>query len=67
MDPTNRYRRPDHRAAYERALALAAEGLDYWQVARQLDPSIRREKRRQIAAKAVRVARRRERKDERRL
>ena len=61
-DRTNRYRRADHRAAYERALELAQdESLSHFTIARALDRAIVRGKRQQIAAKAVRVARHRRR------
>ena len=58
-DRTNRYKRPDHRVAYEDALrrATAMDEIDYLAIAKELDHSIAREKRKQIAAKAARVAR----------
>jgi hypothetical protein len=62
-DHTNRYRRADHRAAYERALELARQDANpsYFAIALALDRRIVRGKRQQIAAKAVRVARHRRR------
>lgn len=61
-DRTNRFRKPERRAAYEAALRLAEakDGLqpgDHLAIARQLDSSIPRDARKQIAAKAVRVTR----------
>lgn len=62
---TNRYKKPEKRAAYERALELAGQLSDdaiwkrgaYWNIANQLDSNLSREDRRQIAAKAIRVTR----------
>jgi hypothetical protein len=58
-DKTNRYKSPAKREAYELALALAErqDELDFHAIAGQLDPDHKREDRRQVAAKAVRVIR----------
>lgn len=59
MDKTNRFKRQDKREAYEHALELARkqERLDQLAIAKQLDPNLSREDRRQVAAKAIRVVR----------
>lgn len=51
----NNYKRPERREAYDHALQLAQNGLDRFDISKQLDKAIPRYIRQSMAAKAWRV------------
>ena len=54
----NPYKRPDHRAAFDKALELLRAGLDRFETSKQLkelDPALPRGLRQTISAKAARL------------
>lgn len=53
----NPYKRPDHRAAFEKAIELTEAGLDYWDTFKRLDHEVPRYMRQKIAAKVARLVR----------
>lgn len=51
----NPYKREDHRQAFDEAVELIKNGMDYLTAAKRLNLNIPREMRKQIAAKAARL------------
>jgi len=51
----NPFKRDDHREAFDLAVKLTQEGLDRFQVSKQLDHNIPREMRLKIASKVARI------------